>query len=106
MKQWLVFLPINYNDGSIVSENTLRELEGLLSEEFGVATAYPKASGMWINGKSKLVRDKVKVIQIITPSGKKTDVFIREFGKKIRDVLNQELVLMVSFPIETLEISE
>ncbi len=78
----------------------------LLVRRFGGATVIPRASGFWINGKAEVFHDRVRLLRVIAPTGEDTDTFFRWFGRQVQVVLRQEVVLMLSLPVRTIEVSE
>lgn len=105
MTQWIVFLPVNFNDGTAVPDKVLAGLERSLCQRFGGVTIPPVGEGMWINDRRESFRDKVKVIQVLTPSSDDADRFMASFGEQIKNSLRQEMVLMVSSLIDTISIT-
>jgi len=63
-KQVELYVPLAYNDGTIIDPNTLRDEENFLSERFGGVSIIPNVRGRWYRD-GAIQRECIEIWRII-----------------------------------------
>ncbi|NQT13751.1 MAG: hypothetical protein HQ582_13440 [Planctomycetes bacterium] len=102
MKEYDLFVPLYYNDGSPVEAEKLFELKRRLLNQFDGLTFFPQANeGFWRAG-GVTYRDEIVVFRILTADAQESRRFLSQFKQDLKKELNQEEILIVERDVETL----
>ena len=95
MKEYEVYVPRNYNDGSPVEKNKLKGIKKLLVDQFGgVTEIHLRKKGWWKMG-DVLFRDKITIFRVFAPDARGARPFLRRLHQQLRNDLRQEEILIV-----------
>jgi len=102
VKEYDLFVPLYYNDGSPVEAEKLFELKRRLLNQFDGLTFFPQANeGFWRAG-GVTYRDEIVVFRILTADAQESRRFLSQFKQDLKKELNQEEILIVERDVETL----
>lgn len=104
MRKYEIYLPIKYNDGTDIEPEKFRQVKVELSALFGGLTVSPMAApfeGTWIH-EGVEYRDMVIKLEIITSDDEKVEKFFRDFKHTLKEVFQQEEILITMQKIRTL----
>lgn len=102
MKEYDLFVPLYYNDGSPVQGETLLELKRRLLDQFDGFTFFPQANeGFWRAG-GVTYRDEIVIFRILATDAPEARRFLSELKEDLKRELNQEEILIVERDVETL----
>ena len=102
MKEYDVFVPLYYNDGSPVEAEKLLELKRRLLDQFDGLTFFPQANeGFWRAG-GVTYRDEIVIFRILTVDAPEARQFLSDLKDDLKRELKQEEILIVERDVETL----
>jgi len=102
VKEYDLFVPLYYNDGSPVEAEKLFELKRRLLNQFDGLTFFPQANeGFW-RAAGVTYRDEIVVFRILTADAPEARRFLSQLKQDLKKELNQEEVLIVERDVETL----
>ncbi len=102
MKEYDLFVPLYYNDGSPVEADKLLELKKRLLDQFDGLTYFPQANeGLWRAG-GVTYRDEIVIFRILTADEPDARRFLSQLKEHLKKELNQEEILIVEREVETL----
>lgn len=102
MKEYDLFVPLYYNDGSPVEAEKLLQLKERLLDRFEGLTFFPQANeGFWRAG-GVTYRDQIVIFRILTTDAPEARRFLSELKEELKEELRQEDVLIVERDVETL----
>lgn len=95
MKEYELYLPLAYNDGSAIPAEKLDHCRKLLLDEFGGFTHFPQENeGVWKLG-GIVFRDKVILLRVLSDQPDHTHHFFAELRIELMRELEQADVLIV-----------
>lgn len=95
MKEYDLFVPRTYNDGSPVERKKLRKIKRLLADEFsGVTEIHLRKKGWWKMGRVTF-RDKITIFRVYAATTRSARKFFRELKEHLKEDLQQEEILVV-----------
>jgi hypothetical protein len=102
VKEYDLFIPLFYNDGSPIEPRKLHRLQTTLSEQFDGLTFFPQPNkGHW-----KLAgvtyRDDIVIYRVLTAKGRSARRFLAELKEDLKRDLQQEENLIVEREVNTL----
>jgi hypothetical protein len=102
VKEYEIFVPLYYNDGTPVEARKLRDLQYQLLDEFGglTFTPYPH-EGYWRMG-AVTFRDAIIIFRVIASREKSARRFLTKLKAQLRRSLRQEEILIVERDVKTL----
>ncbi|MCR4415781.1 MAG: hypothetical protein NUV77_25485, partial [Thermoguttaceae bacterium] len=72
MKEFDLFLPLYFNDGSPIEAEKFQELQETLLGQFGGLTFFPQPNkGFWQMG-GVTYRDEIVIYRVISPAGRQS----------------------------------
>jgi hypothetical protein len=87
VKEYDIYVPLTYNDGSRIERHKKDHICELLVRHFNGVTFFPQPNyGFWKMG-NVLFRDKIVVFRVVTGRVR----FARRFLKKLKQYLQREL---------------
>lgn len=95
MKEYDLYVPRNYNDGSPVEKAKLKRIKQLLVDEFGGVTQIrPRKRGWWKVG-AVVFRDKIDIFRVLAANVRQARRFFRRLKEQLKEELEQEEILVV-----------
>jgi hypothetical protein len=102
MRQYKVYLPLNYNDGAPIARQKIDEVRDRLADRFGGATISPLSApykGPWKYGGVQYI-DNIVIMEVIADEQAATQTFFRELKEQLQRDLDQHAILITSHSIE------
>lgn len=95
MKEYDIYVPLTYNDGSAVEPRKLVRLRERLLEQFGGVTFFPQSNdGFWTQG-GVTYRDEIVIYRVITDKVRTARRFLTQLKADLKRDLKQEEILIV-----------
>ena len=102
MKEYDLFIPLSYNDGTAIEAQKLRNLQDLLLREFGGLTVFPQPNeGYWRMGEVTY-RDEIIIYRVITAKVRSARHFMSRLKQELKKDLDQEEILIIERDVETI----
>ncbi len=102
MKEYDVFVPLYYNDGSPIEPDKLLTLKRRVLDQFDGLTFFPQANeGLWRAG-GVTYRDEIVIFRILTADAPEAREFLSALKDDLKRELSQEEILIVERDVETL----
>ena len=95
VKEYELYVPLSYNDGTPVDPKILMQLRERLLAEFGGLTFFPQPNeGFWTFG-GVTYRDEIVVYRVLSDRVRVARRFFRELKEELKRKLKQEEILIV-----------
>ncbi|MBM4166499.1 MAG: hypothetical protein FJ218_06240 [Ignavibacteria bacterium] len=97
-RQYEIFLPILYNDGSEVEQEKFDVVEQELVERFGGVTAVQRQfplRGIW-RGEKQTYLDKIVVFTVVDFSSGRSNEFFEDYKEELKHRFQQEEILITA----------
>ena len=102
MKEYDLYVPLNYNDGTPVEAKLIERIGQRLLEQFGGVTFFPQPNqGSWRMG-SVTFRDEIVIFRVLSGNVRTARRFFRALKQELKAELEQEEILLVEREVETL----
>lgn len=104
MKQYKVYLPLNYNDGQSIPRKKIDEIRDRLAERFGGATVSPVSApykGPWTYGGVQYV-DNIIIMEVIADDEPATRQVFADLKTELQRELQQVAILITAQSIEVI----
>jgi hypothetical protein len=102
VKEYDIFIPLYYNDGSPIEPRKLRDLQVRLLEYFNGVTFFPQPThGFWKAG-DVVYRDEIVIYRVVSARGRASKRFLRQLKEELKHSLRQEDIFIVARDVETL----
>jgi hypothetical protein len=102
VKEYAIFIPLYYNDGSPIEPKKLQSLQRRLLAEFGGLTYFPQSNqGFWTM-RGVTYRDEIVVYRALAQKARSARRFLRRLKEDLKKVLKQEEILIIERNIEVL----
>jgi hypothetical protein len=104
MKQYKIYLPLNYNDGKRVPQKQIDAVRDRLADRFGGTTVSPLSApyqGPWKYGGVEYV-DNIVIMEVITDGDDPAERFFRNLKEELKRELHQVAILITAEAIETI----
>ena len=102
MKEYDLYIPLTYNDGSPVESRKLVRLRNRLLRQFGGLTFFPQSNeGFWTVA-GVTYRDEIVIYRVITGNIRAARRFLRELKEELKRDLDQVEILIVEKEAELL----
>ena len=95
MKEYDIYVPRNYNDGSPVEKVKLKRVKQLLTDEFGGVTQFRLGKRGWWRMGAVIFRDKIDIFRVFGGNTRRARAFLRRLKEHLKDDLKQEEILIV-----------
>jgi hypothetical protein len=100
MKEYELYVPLNYNDGRPIEMEKLAALKRQLTEEFGGLTHFPQENeGRWKVG-AITFRDRIVILRVLASRSAKAESFFVRLKKRMKSEWQQADVLVVERRVE------
>jgi hypothetical protein len=101
VKEYDIFLPLRYNDGSPVEAEKFQQLQAELLERFGGLTYFPQPNqGFWKLG-TVTYRDEIVIYRVLTGS-RGARRFLLRLKDRLKEEFAQEEILIVTRNVDAL----
>lgn len=101
-REYDLYLPLRYNDGRRVEDEKIAGLKRRLTEQFGGYSFFPqKVEGAWKIG-NVTFREEMVILRVLAPDAPAAGEFFKRLKEEVKADLDQEEVLIVERPVQTL----
>lgn len=95
MKEYDIFVPLFYNNGSPIEPTKFQELQGMLLEQFEGLTYFPQANqGFWKFG-NITYRDEIVIYRVISQDSGASREFLSKFKEHLKQEFQQLDILII-----------
>jgi hypothetical protein len=95
VKEYELYLPLFFNDGSPIPDDLVEDIGERLLEQFGGCTFFPQPNkGMWRMA-DVVYHDAIVIYRVLTPKVRAARRFFRELKQELMQELQQEAILIV-----------
>ena len=102
MKEYDLFVPLRYNDGTPIESVKFQILQARLLEYFNGVTFFPQASqGLWKAG-DVTYRDEIVIYRVVTSNVRSARQFLKRLKEELKTAFRQQEILIVERDVETL----
>lgn len=102
MKEYDLFIPLSYNDGSPVEPRKFQDLQKRLLEHFDGLTFFPQPNqGFWKMA-GVTYRDEIVIYRVLTSRVRMARRFLSKLKEELKTEFKQEEILIVERDVETL----
>jgi hypothetical protein len=102
VKEYELYVPLTYNDGTPVAAKTIERIGQDLLEQYGGVTFFPQANeGLWRMGPVTF-RDQIVIFRVLSTNVRASRRFFRTLKQELKTELGQEEILIVEKEVETL----
>ena len=106
MKEYELYIPLTYNDGSPVEPRKIERIGELLLKRFDGVTFFPQSNeGRWKMG-SVVYHDQIVIFRVITGKVNSTRRFFKRLKEELKLDLNQQDILIVEKDAKVLVFTE
>ena len=100
MRNYDIYLPTHYNDGTPIPQMTLDTIRGKVINRFGGATILAESSGSWHhNGETRT--EGMRILRVICEDNKGNAKYIESFKATLEARLGQEEIFIVTWEVQT-----
>ena len=102
MKEYELYVPTTYNDGSAIESEKLVYIRERLLEQFRSLTFLPQHNdGFWTMG-GVTFRDSIVIYRVVAEKVRPARRFFRQLKEELKRILRQEEILIVERDVEIL----
>lgn len=101
MKEYDIFVPLNYNDGSPVETRKFQRLQRRLLAEFGGVTYFPQPNEGWWQVGDITYRDQIVIYRVLTDDAPTALRFLKRLKKQLKRSFEQEEILIIERDVKT-----
>ena len=102
MKEYDLFIPLYYNDGSAIEPTKFRDLQRRLLEQFAGLTYFPQPNeGFW-RMEDITYRDEIVIYRVLSSKPRVARRFLLRLKAELKKELQQEEILIVERDVDTL----
>jgi hypothetical protein len=102
VKEYDIFLPLRYNDGSPIELVKFRDLKEDLLSDFTGLTFFPQANhGFWKLG-DVTYRDEIVIFRVLASDSRHARRILRQLKEELKKSSAQEEILIVERDVEAL----
>ena len=102
MKEYDIFVPLCFNDGSPIEAEKFQELQESLLGRFGGLTFFPQPNkGLWRMA-GITYRDEIVIYRVIASAAERARPFLENLKERLKADFGQEEILIVERDVETL----
>ncbi len=103
MREYEIYVPLRFNDGTKVENEKLQNLKTRLIEQFGGLTHFPQGNeGIWKIG-NVTFRDEIIIFRVLSADFVMAERFLARLKKEMKREWKQEDVLIVGRHIKVIE---
>lgn len=102
MKEYDIFVPLYYNDGTAIEPVKFQRLQVDLLEHFEGLTFFPQPNeGFWKMG-DVTYRDEIVIYRVLASRVRAARRYLAQLKERLKGELKQEEILIVEREVETL----
>jgi hypothetical protein len=102
VKEYDIFVPLYYNDGSPIEPIKFQRLHAILLEHFEGLTFFPQPNqGTWKMG-DIIYHDEIVIYRVLTSRARMARKFLSRLKEDLKRDLKQEEILIVEREVDTL----
>ena len=104
MKKYEIYVPLKYNDGTVIEAEKIRQIRVELIATFGAVTVSSQSApyqGTWKYGGVDFIDDIIK-IEIIAGADRKTEAYFKRYKPRLKRLLKQIDILITVQDIHTI----
>ncbi|MFO0788975.1 MAG: hypothetical protein U0805_05920 [Pirellulales bacterium] len=102
MREYDIFVPLRYNNGTLIEGSKLLWLQSTLLEQFQGLTYFPQANqGFWKFGEITY-RDEIVIYRVIADDTRAARRFLKTLKEELKAEFDQEEILIVERDVNTL----
>jgi hypothetical protein len=102
VKEYDLYVPLNYNDGSPIEPRKLVRIRNALLNQFGGLTYFPQHNeGFWSSG-GVTFRDEIVIYRVLADKVGTARRFLRRLKDELKRDLEQQEILIVEKDAEVL----
>ena len=102
MREYELYIPLTYNDGSPVEPERLQQLRASLVEHFGGLTHFHQENeGLWKVGGTTF-RDQIVILRVLAENAEDAEKFLAGLARDIQREWRQNDVLIVARDVRTI----
>jgi hypothetical protein len=102
VKEYDIFVPLRYNDGSPVEARRFHDLRIRLLEYFNGVTYFPQpGKGLWRIG-DVTYRDEIVIYRVVTSRVRPARRFIRQLKEELKRTFKQEEIFIIERDVEVM----
>jgi len=102
VKEYDIFVPLYFNDGSPIEALKFQRLQAELLENFEGLTFFPQPNeGFWKLG-GVTYRDEIVIYRVLTNRVRSARRFLSRLKQRLKHELQQEEILIIERDVETL----
>ena len=102
MKEYDIFVPLRYNDGSPIEAHKFQQLQQDLLGKFGGLTYFPQANeGFWKLG-DVTYRDEIVIYRVLGANSRVARRFLLKLKERLKSEFAQEEILIVERDVHAL----
>ena len=95
MKEYDIFIPLYYNDGTPIEPARFQDLQARLLEQFEGLTYFPQPNqGFWKFG-DMTYRDEIVIYRVISQNPAKSRAFLANLKEQLKREFQQQEVLII-----------
>ena len=102
MREYELFLPLYYNDGTPIDPSVIPALRVRLLEQFRGVTFFPQPNEGYWQMAGVTYHDEIVIYRVLSANLRSARSFLRRLKEKLKKDLKQEEILIVERDIRTL----
>jgi hypothetical protein len=102
VKEFDIFIPLNYNDGTAVEGEKLQRLQRRLLEHFAGLTFFPQPNEGYWKLRNVTYRDEIVIYRVLASDAAEARAFLRTLKAELKTTLRQEEILIIERDVSTL----
>ncbi|MGB0383466.1 MAG: hypothetical protein ACPGWR_01460 [Ardenticatenaceae bacterium] len=100
--QYVLFLPLNYNNGRRIENRQLQQAQQTLLTYAGGLTQLAPATGMWIGRTGTVYRDQMMPIMVVT-TAPEAESWFAQWATQMAILFGQEQIFLLAQPVRLIE---
>lgn len=103
MKEYDLYVPLSYNDGTPIADEKLHLVKRALVEKFGGLTHFPQENeGIWKVGRTTF-RDRVVILRVLAEDAISARAFLAQLRARMQEDFRQESVLLIEREVNMMD---
>jgi hypothetical protein len=102
VKEYDIYLPLRYNDGTQVEVRKFQDVQRHLLDEFGGVTYFPQPNEGWWRMGTVVYRDEIVVYRVLAQKRRRARRFLSQLKQELKKSFKQEEILIVERDVEAL----
>jgi hypothetical protein len=102
VKEYELFVPLYYNDGTPISLGFIPALRVRLLEQFNGVTFFPQPNEGYWRMAGVTYRDEIVIFRVVASNVRAARRFFRQLKEELKRDLQQEEILIIERDVETM----